>query len=108
MAKNTSTIAPNQFEDDKARAFKFLSEKGWKAERMLVTKAMVDPNVTDEEREDYTFTYTPGYVRRGFRQVALFLEKQGNQDLADVFWGLRDDIDPYTGAWFRLNDEDVA
>ena len=105
MSNNTTTaVAPtNQFEDDKARAFAFLTEKGWNSEIMTVVKAMVDPATTDEEREDYTFTYTPGYVRRGFRQAALFLERKGNEDLADVFWGLRDDIDPYTGEWFRMD-----
>lgn len=108
MAENTTTVARNQFDEDKARAFAYINEKGWKSERMLVTRAMVDPEVTDEERADYLFTYTPGWVRRGFRQAALILEKEGNEDLAEVFWALRDDIDPYTGEWFTMNQEEVA
>lgn len=108
MSKNNSTVVVNQFESDKARAFTFLTEKGWGSEIMEVVKAMVNPETTDEEREDFTFTYTAGYVRRGFRQAARFIEKAGDQDLADVFWGLRDDIDPYTGSWFTMNSEDVA
>lgn len=120
MSKNTTTtaVATNQFEQDKATALAFIEKMGWKSERIATAKAMVDPALTDDERDDILFTYDAGYVRRAFRQIALFIEKQSpakvgvanedeKQDLADVFWALRDDIEPYAGTWFRMG-EDVA
>lgn len=92
----------NTLTADVARAFEIMVETDPKAERLLVVKEMVKPDATTQEREDFTYTYTPGWVRRGFRQMALRLEKAGRQDDADVFWALRDDIDTYDG-WVEFD-----
>ena len=99
------SVKINTLATDLATANKVMIATAPKAERLQVVALMVNPNTTDEEREDFTVTYTPGYVRRGFRQMALRLEKAGNQDVADVFWALRDDIDIYDGTVeFTLTD----
>jgi hypothetical protein len=96
-------MAVNTITTDLARAHAIMVETNPKAERLLVVKEFTAPTTTDQEREDLTFTYTAGVVRRGFRQMALRMEKAGRQDDADVFWALRDDIDPYDG-WFTTVD----
>jgi hypothetical protein len=97
----------NNLTTDLARAHEIMVEVNPKAERLLVVKEFTAPETTDQEREDFTFTYTPGVVRRGFRQMALRMEKAGRTDDAEVFWALRDDIDPYDG-WFTRVGEDAA
>lgn len=81
------------FDADLARAREIFTEFGpFTGEHPLTAKAFVEAD-THETRLGILLE-SPGRLRRGFREMAQRMEKVGRQDEAEVFWALRDDIEP--------------
>jgi hypothetical protein len=106
MAANTNTNLT--FDADLARAREaYNTLKRVKGQRQAAVRAFLDAT-THEGREDAVQEHGAGFTRRGLREAAVFFEGHGNQDVADVFWALRDDID-MDGEVFHVESvSDVA
>lgn len=89
MSKNTTT---NGFTADITTARLTLEGLNLKGERPAAVLAFLQAE-TDDERLAVVESRGAGMIRRGLRQIANRFERKGDQDLADVFWALRDDID---------------
>lgn len=86
-------MAANTFNTDLAAARKAYSTlKRVKGQRQAAVRAFLDAN-DHQGREDAVEEHGAGFVRRGLREAAIYFEAHDNQDVADVFWALRDDID---------------
>lgn len=101
MSKNIIAPVVNAFQADIDLALATLVSLNLKGERPTAAMAFLSAT-TDDEREAATDEFSPGFIRRGLRQLAIRCEKDGNQAAADAFWALRDDIDPEGVEIFRI------
>lgn len=97
----------NTFTNDLSVARKALEPLNLKGVRPAAVKAFLDAK-TDDDREDAVSEHGAGMVRRGLRQLAQRFDRKGDEETADVFWALRDDIDEETGDVFRVEAADAA
>lgn len=103
MASNTI----NQFQQDLNIAAETMAALNLKGVRPQAVVAFVTAT-SDEERLTVVESHGAGLIRRGLRQVARRMERKGNQDVADTFWALRDDIDEEDETVFQIEAADVA
>jgi hypothetical protein len=98
----------NTFETDVVVAREALAglTRRMKGARPEAARAFVNAE-TDDDRDAAVATYGAGFIRRGLRETAVLFTARGDLKTADVFYALRDDIDPVTGEVFRLADEPV-
>ena len=101
MSKNTNTAVANAFQADIDLALATLNTLNLKGERPTAARAFLEAT-SDDEREAACEEFGYGFIRRGLRQLAIRAEKDGNQNAADAFWALRDDIDPDGVEVFRI------
>jgi len=97
----------NTFNTDLAAAREaYNTLKRVKGQRQAAVRAFLD--ATDHEgRVLAVEEHGAGFVRRGLREAAIFFEGHGDQNVADVFWALRDDID-LDGEVFQVETANVA
>lgn len=99
MSNNTNTI--DGFTADLNIARKVMERNPQSSKRVVLVKGFLS-KTTDEARQEFVDEHAAGEVRRELRQMAIRCERAGNQDEADAFWALRDDIDE-DGDVFRLD-----
>jgi hypothetical protein len=99
-AMNTNTNT-NAFLADITTAREALVALKVKGERADMVNALLAAD-GDDARDAVVEGYAAGELRRGFRHFALVFEAKGEQDTADVFWALRDDIDEDDDTMFRV------
>lgn len=96
-------MATNFFNNDITAARLIFEGLGLKGERPNAVAAFLAAE-TDDDRQAVVDVLGAGMVRRGLRQIAQRLDRKGD-DSADLFWRLRDDIDPDDGEVFRVDPE---
>lgn len=97
----------NTFENDLATARTALATlKRDKGARPAAARAFLEADGHDA-REAAVEEHGAGFVRRGLREAAIMFERKGQQETADVFWALRDDID-LDGDVFTTTEDEVA
>lgn len=94
-------MATNYFTNDITAARSIFEGLGLKGERATAAAAFLAAE-TDDDRQAVVDVFSAGMVRRGLRQIARRLERK-DDDNADLFWRLRDDIDPDDGEVFRVD-----
>lgn len=95
------TMNTNAFITDITTARNALVALKVKGERADMVNALLNA-ATDDERDAVVEGYAAGELRRGLRHFALVFEGKADQDMADVFWALRDDIDEDDDTMFRV------
>lgn len=98
MNTNTNT---NAFLADLTAARDALVALKVKGERADMALALLNAD-SDDARDAVVEGYAAGELRRAFRHFALVFEGRNDQDTADVFWALRDDIDEDDDIMFRV------
>lgn len=99
MAENTTTV--DRFHLDLDMAALAVAGLHLKGARPSAVAEFVNAK-SDEEREAVVERHGAGMIRRGLRQFARRFEGKGDQEGADIFWALRDDIDE-DGEVFHLD-----
>lgn len=100
-------MSKHTFNNDITSALEVLNTLNLKGERPQAVRAFLEAK-TDNEREDAVSEWGAGMVRRGLRQIAQRFDRKQDEETADVFWALRDDIDEETGDVFRVEVAEVA
>lgn len=93
-------MSNNTFTQDLTIAREVFPTLHLKGERPMAVKEFLDAQ-TDDDRQNVVDGLGAGLIRRGLRQIAQRMDKV-DHDKADVFWALRDDIDP-DGEVFHLD-----
>jgi hypothetical protein len=101
MEITMNTITTTQFDVDLTVAREALVALKVKGERADMALALLNAGSADE-RDSVLEGYAAGELRRAFRHYALVFEGRGDQETADVFWALRDDIDEDDDTMFRV------
>lgn len=86
MSNNTFTA------DLSAAVVAYATLKRDKGARPAAVRAFLEAD-SHEARELAVESHGAGFTRRGLREAAIMFEAKGDQQNADVFWALRDDID---------------
>jgi hypothetical protein len=100
-------MSNNTFNNDLTVARKAMESLNLKGLRPQAVRAFLEAT-TDDQREDAVAEWGAGMVRRGLRQIAQRFDRKQDEETADVFWALRDDIDEETGDVFRVEAAEVA
>lgn len=104
MSNNTTTVNTH-FEADCAKALEIYSTlRRGKGRRPVAVIAFLTEQ-SHEDREAVVEVHGAGFVRRGLREAAVYLERKDRQDDADLFWLLRDDISLEDGTVFTPDPE---
>lgn len=99
----TSTVRDTEFLLNAARdAFSGL-RRSEKSDRTAAVHAFLEA-VTDEDREVVVEQYGAWLVRKGLRVAALSTK---DEEVANVFWALRDSVDP-DGFVFPADEDEEA
>lgn len=107
MSNNTTTVTVDNsmFEADVARALEiYAGLRRGKGQRPQAVLSFLQVQ-SHEDREAVVEVWGAGFVRRGLREAAVYLERHDRQDEADLFWLLREDIDLETGEVFSADPE---
>jgi hypothetical protein len=107
MNTNTTTVAVSTFDADLAIAAAAVVSLKVKGDRADMVNALLTAGSADE-RDAVIEGYAAGELRRGLRHFALVFEGKGEQEIADAFWALRDDIDEDDDTMFRVDTEVAA
>lgn len=78
-----------------------------KGERADMVNALLTAE-SDDARDAVVEGYAAGELRRGLRHFALVFEAKADQETADIFWALRDDIDEDDDTMFRVESPEFA
>lgn len=100
MNINTNTVAVSTFAHDLAIAAAAVVSLKAKGDRADMVNALLTAD-GDDARDAVVEGYAAGELRRGLRHFALVFEGKAQQEIADAFWALRDDIDEDDDTMFR-------
>lgn len=106
---STMTTNINTFNTDLNTARETLASLNLKGDRPKMVAELLAAE-TDDAREAVVEKFGAGHLRRGLRQLARRFEGKAtpNQDLADVFWALRDDLDESDDTIFRVELDEAV